>query len=81
MAVRTRPHRLAINPRDPARAQIAADIVSQGGSPVAESSLTYAFRSLDYRDRVLAVLRGSYGTECARPVDENCPERTNSSAG
>jgi hypothetical protein len=70
MATRTFNHRVIINPRDPARAQIAADIVTHGGSPVAESSLTYAFRSPDYRDRVLAILRSSYGSYCAQPVDE-----------
>lgn len=62
-------HRLVINARDPARAQIAADVVTHGGSPVPESSLSYAFRSPNYRDKVLAIIRGSYGTRCAEAAE------------
>lgn len=50
---------------DPARGQIAADIALRGGSPVPETSLLYGFRSPDYRDRVLAELRGCYGCDSA----------------
>lgn len=67
-------HRIEIARWDPARAQIASDILQRGGAPIAGASLLYGFRSAEYRDRVLREIRGSYGTDCAAARDVACEQ-------
>lgn len=72
MKQRTMPYRIEIARWDPARGQIAADILSKGGAPIPDASLIYGFRGADYRDRILDELRGCYGTDSVfrRDADE-----------